>query len=120
MRIAICDDETKILDMVSSHINKYSKENGKSEFEILTFNSARTLLNCIDNGDTFDIFFLDVYIGDEMGTTLARKIREKNIESPIIFLTTSIEHAPESLEMGTLRYLLKPLKAEKMGTKFIR
>ena len=113
MRIAICDDETIILDEVSSYIKKYSKLCGKSELEVLTFNSASFLLNALDNGDLFDIFILDVYIGDEMGTDLAREIRRKGIESPIIFLTTSIEHAPESLETGTLRYLIKPLKPEK-------
>ena len=113
MRIAICDDETIILDEVSSYIKKYSKLCGKSELEVLTFNSASSLLNALDNGDLFDIFLLDVYIGDEMGTELAREIRRKGIESPIIFLTTSIEHAPESLETDTLRYLIKPLNPEK-------
>ena len=113
LRIAICDDETVILEEVSSYIKKYSKLCGKSELEVLTFNSASSLLNALDNGDLFDIFLLDVYIGDEMGTELAREIRRKGIESPIVFLTTSIEHAPESLETGTLRYLIKPLKPEK-------
>jgi DNA-binding LytR/AlgR family response regulator len=57
---------------------------------------------------------LDVYIGDEMGTTLAREIRAREIESPIIFLTTSVEHAPQGYETGTLRYLIKPLEPEKL------
>ena len=113
MRIAICDDETIVLDEISSYIKKYSKLYGKSELEVFPFNSASSLLNSIDNGALFDIFMLDVYIGDEMGTELAREIRRKGIESPIVFLTTSIEHAPESLETGTLRYLIKPLKPEK-------
>ena len=134
MKVAICDDETIILDEVSSYIKKYSKLCGKSELEVFTFSSASSLLNSIDNGALFDIFMLDVYIGDEMGTELAREIRRKGIESPIVFLTTSIEHAPESLETDTLRYLIKPLnpekfyeamdvaveKAEKLGSKFIR
>ena len=134
MRIAICDDEAMILEEVSSYIKKYSKMCGKSDLEVFSFDSANSLVNSIDNGEMFDVFLLDVYIGDEMGTVLARKIREKDIESPIVFLTTSIEHAPESLEMGTLRYLLKPInpekfyeamdvateKAEKLGSKFIR
>ena len=88
MTIAICDDETIILDEVSSYIKKYSNLCPKSELEVLTFNSASSLLNALDNGDLFDIFLLDVYIGDEMGTELAREIRRKGIESPIIFLTT--------------------------------
>ena len=113
MKIAICDDETIILDEVSSYIKKYSKLCGKSEIEVFPFNSASSLLNSIDNGALFDIFMLDVYIGDEMGTTLAREIRAREIESPIIFLTTSVEHAPQGYETGTLRYLIKPLEPEK-------
>ena len=113
MRIAICDDETIILDEVSSYIKKYSEQSGKSEIEVFPFNSASSLLNSIDNGALFDIFMLDVYIGDEMGTTLAREISAREIESPIIFLTTSVEHAPQGYETGTLRYLIKPLEPEK-------
>ena len=113
MKIAICDDETIILDEVSSYIKKYSKLCGKSEIEVFLFSSASSLLNSIDNGASFDIFMLDVYIGDEMGTTLAREIRAREIESPIIFLTTSVEHAPQGYETGTLRYLIKPLEPEK-------
>ena len=114
MKIAICDDETIILDEVSSYIKKYSKQSGKSEIEVFPFSSASSLLNSIDNGALFDIFMLDVYIGDEMGTTLAREIRARGIESPIIFLTTSVEHAPQGYETGTLRYLIKPLEPEKL------
>ena len=113
MKIAICDDETIILDEVSSYIKKYSKQSGKSEIEVFPFSSASSLLNSIDNGALFDIFMLDVYIGDEMGTSLAREIRARGIESPIIFLTTSVEHAPQGYETGTLRYLIKPLEPEK-------
>ena len=113
MKIAICDDETKILDEVSCHIEKYSEENGKAQLEVMPYNSASSLLNSIDNGALFDILVLDVYIGDEMGTALAKNIRRRGIDSPIIFLTTSIEHAPQGYETGTLRYLIKPLDPKK-------
>ena len=65
MRIAICDDETNILDEVSCHIEKYSEENGKAQLEVTPYNSASSLLNSIDDGALFDILVLDVYIGDE-------------------------------------------------------
>ena len=113
MKIAICDDETIILDEVSSYIKKYSEQKDKSDIEVFPFSSASSLLNSIDNGALFDIFMLDVYIGDEMGTTLAMEIRAREIENPIIFLTTSVEHAPQGYETGTLRYLIKPLEPEK-------
>lgn len=113
IRIAICDDEHKILDEAAMHLRKYAAEKPNASYEVCRFDSAKALENALDNESTFDIFVLDVYIGDELGTELAREIRRRGIVSPIVFLTTSLEHAPQSFETGTLRYLLKPLQPEK-------
>ena len=109
IRIAICDDEKKILDEVEGYIKNYAEKENIADIEIFRFDSARSLLSALEDGKTFDIFVLDVYIGDEMGTALAGDIRKFGIESPIIFATTSLEHAPQSYETGTLRYLIKPI-----------
>ena len=134
IRIAVCDDEKKILDEVSEYINSYAEKKNITDIEIFTFDSARALLGAIEDAKAFDIFILDVYIGDEIGTQLARDIRKLGSESPIIFATTSLEHAPESYETETLRYLIKPINhakfyeamdvaiahAEKLGERLIR
>ena len=112
IKIALCDDEAKILDEVSSYINKYAEKRSNQRIEISRFDSAKALDFALDES-SFDIFVLDVYIGKELGTALAKKIRKRGIESPIIFLTTSVEHAPQGYETGTLRYLLKPLDPKK-------
>ena len=112
IRIAICDDEKKILDEVSGYIKNYAEKKSK-EIEVFRFDSAASLIGNLEEGRTFDVFVLDVYIGDEMGTALAGYIRKFGIESPIIFATTSVEHAPESYETGTLRYLIKPINLAK-------
>ena len=113
IRIAICDDEKKILDEVEGYIKNYAEKKNIADIEIFRFDSARSLLSALEDGKTFDIFVLDVYIGDEMGTALAGDIRKFGIESPIIFATTSLEHAPQSYETGTLRYLIKPINPGK-------
>ena len=113
IRIALCDDESKILDEVSQYINKYADKKNIQALEIFPFDSAKSLKNALDDDKSFDIFVLDVYIGKEMGTVLAKNIRRRGIDSPIIFLTTSIEHAPQGYETGTLRYLIKPLDPKK-------
>ena len=134
IRIAICDDEKKILDEVSEYINKYAEKKNGNELQVFRFDSAKALICALEDGKSFDIFILDVYIGDDMGTALARYIRKLGIESPIIFATTSIDHAPESYETGTLRYLIKPINpakfyealdvalagAEKIGQRLIK
>ena len=113
IRIAVCDDEKKILDEVEGYIKNFAEKENIADIEIFRFDSARSLLSALEDGKTFDIFVLDVYIGDEMGTALASDIRKFGIESPIIFATTSLEHAPESYETGTLRYLIKPINPGK-------
>ena len=113
VRIAICDDEEKILDEVSGYIENYAKKKNNEEIQVFRFDTARSLIGALEDGGSFDIFVLDVYIGDEIGTALARDIRKLGIESPVIFVTTSIDHAPESYETGTLRYLIKPINPTK-------
>ena len=113
IQIAICDDEKEILNEVSGYIKNYAENKNNLDIEVFRFDSARTLISTLEDGKSFDIFVLDVYIGDEMGTELADCIRKKGIESPIIFATTSLEHAPQSYETGTLRYLIKPINPRK-------
>ena len=113
IRIALCDDESKVLDEVSQYINKYAEKKNIQSFEVFPFDSARSLENALEDAKSFDIYVLDIYIGKEMGTVLARNIRKRGIDNPIIFLTTSVEHAPQGYETGTLRYLIKPLDPKK-------
>ena len=113
IRIAICDDEKKILDEIAGYIKNYAEKKDDLDLEVFRFDSAKTLISAIEDGKPFDIFVLDVYIGDELGTDLADCIRKNGIESPIIFATTSLEHAPQSYETGTLRYLIKPINPRK-------
>lgn len=114
IRIAICDDEKTILDEISGYIKNYSEKETSDNLEIFCFDSALELLNALEDGKSFDIFVLDVYIGDEMGTSLARNIRKLGIEKPIIFATTSVEHAPQGYETAALRYLIKPINPQKL------
>ena len=114
IRIALCDDSQKILDETSRCIMRYAQEKARTNLEIVCYNSAASLQFALDDAGTFDIFILDIYIGDEMGTALAKSIRKRGIESPIIFLTVSIDHAPEGYEADALRYLLKPVSPQKL------
>lgn len=114
IRMALCDDERSILDEVSQHIEQYADKRACGGIETVCFESVNALLSALEDGHVFDVFLLDVYVGDGMGTELAKSIRRLGIDSPILFLTSSVEHAPESFETGTLRYLLKPLDPAKL------
>ena len=59
IRIAICDDEKKILDEVSGYIKNYAEKKSK-EIEVFRFDSAASLIGTLEDGRTFDVFVLDV------------------------------------------------------------
>lgn len=113
IRIALCDDDFNIRETAALLVEQYSRKTSNANIEAIKFESAKALREAIEKGKTFDIFILDIYIDTEMGPELARFIRKRGIESPIIFLTVSIEFAPQVFEIGTLRYLLKPINHDK-------
>ena len=47
IKIALCDDEAKILDEVSSYINKYAEKKNILGLEIFCFDSARALKSAL-------------------------------------------------------------------------
>ena len=110
IKIAVCDDEKKVLEEISLYIEEFMKREKKKAVEVFCFQSVEELINSLEQKRTFDIYLLDVYIGPELGTKLAKDLRRKGIESPIIFLTSSLEYAPQGFEVGALRYLLKPIE----------
>lgn len=102
MRVLICDDESSILELESSMIQQYCQENSITA----TFYSFTNPLHA-ENINEFDIAFLDIDMIEINGIQLARKLRLKNPDSVIIFVTNFIQYAPEGYEVQAFRYLLK-------------
>jgi DNA-binding response OmpR family regulator len=67
----------------------------------------------------FDICILDVMLPKMDGFTLATKIRERNAEIPILFLTarSTMEDRIHGLQLGADDYLTKPFSMEELILK---
>lgn len=105
MRIAICDDEVIIRDIVKELCDTYFV--GKDmNCDILMFRSGEELLKC---KDAVDIIFLDVEMPGIDGMLAAQYLREKNVDIPIIFLTSHSELMQKAFKVKAFRYLLKPM-----------
>lgn len=108
-RIAICEDEINYQTTIKNLLNTFAKTQERS-FSIKEYHNASQLLDEVDSIEPYDLYFLDIYLPDGLGIDIAKKLREKNIGSPIIFITTSREHALESYSVRALQYLLKPIE----------
>ena len=106
-KIAICDDEKKYLDTSAAFLSEYATLRN-IRFSAEQFDTPSDFLDTLDKGEHYDIYLLDVYMPGVTGVSVATELRRRNDESPIIFLTSSRDHAVEAFGVGATHYLLKP------------
>lgn len=105
MRIAICDDEEIILEIIKEKCRTILNDSN-IEYEIILFNNGRKLLYEAEN---IDIIFLDINMPDIDGFSVAELLRKEGYEKYIIFLTSKIEYMQRAFKVKVFRYLLKPI-----------
>ncbi len=111
LKIAICDDEKKFCDEAEYMLNLYMKEN-EVLFQTDVFSVPSELVDVIENGVIYDIYLLDIYMPGITGMSIATELRSCGVKSPIIFLTSSTDHALEAFGVDATHYLLKPYSKE--------
>ena len=117
MRIAACDDDKLCLEYLDSLFKEYknSKPNYKKYIEITYYDNLKTFL--FDNNESYpyDLIFLDIEMNDEInGIDLAKRIREKDKDVPIVFITGISDYVFEGYEVNAYRYLMKPINKDKL------
>ena len=110
MRIAVCDDEKRFINDLTSIIDKLY-----NSLDIITeeFSQGDELLRSFRSAP-YDIVFLDIEMPKMDGITLARKLRELSEDVCIVFLTGHVEYAIQGYEVNALRYLTKPADEAKV------
>ncbi len=112
MRIAYCEDEAAQAGLVRSMIEQWA-DRRQAPVEVALFESAEEFL--FKNEEfSYDAVFLDIAMRQMNGVELARAIRKKDKNLPVAFLTADESFAIEGYEVRAVRYLLKPIAAEKL------
>ena len=110
-RIAICEDEKVILDFESSLVNAWS-DMRSCRIELDTYVSAEQFLFESEDKSPYDILIFDIQMKGLNGMELAKKLRARGCDSALIFVTGVKDYAIEGYEVGAVRYILKPVKAD--------
>ena len=117
MKIAVCDDDKRTID----HLTSLIKEK-ESNARVVSFENGKTMLN---TQDVFDMYFLDIEMGEISGLDVAKHIRaveeKRNMEkSIIIFITGYREYMEYAFDVNAFHYLVKPIDEEKFYAVFKR
>lgn len=114
LRVGICEDDVVQLSYLQQEVDRYFTENGFSVI-VEVFESAEQLLFRYPSGMPFECLLLDIGLKKMDGMALAKKIRTKDRELPIIFITGEKEYVFEGYKVGAVRYLLKPYRPEDLA-----
>lgn len=111
VKIAVCDDDRYARKDIKDHLLEYSMSN-EFEYTVDEYDSGEGLLM---SGKKYDLIFMDYQFKDgrEDGIRIAGKLREKNDDVTIIFLSSYPEAVFDSFEVGAFRFLVKPIDKEK-------
>lgn len=105
--IFICDDDDECLKRIKEKL-EYILLKNRIFASIHSYTSAKNMIFDVQGQDlSTAIFFIDIVMPSISGIEAAKIIRKMNIESQIIFLTSSKKYVFEALEIMPLHYLIK-------------
>lgn len=127
MRIAIVDDRQEDRQLLEGCILAYfgAHADGKGSGEAAAgsagavscavdhFSSAEDFLPAFRPG-VYDIAFLDIIMDEMNGIELARRMRDSDPHTLIVFQTTSREYAFDAFPVHPFDYLIKPCRQDEV------
>lgn len=105
MNIAICDDN--VVD--AGHLVSMLK--GMHTHQL--FSSAEELLLDLEASNKhFDLYLLDIFMGEINGVQLGKQIRQLDDHALICYVSSSPDYYAEAFSLYAFQYLLKPVTEE--------
>jgi DNA-binding response OmpR family regulator len=107
-RILLVEDDQNFGDVLRSYLEMH-------EYDVTLAKDGMEGLESYNRGE-FDLCIFDVMMPKKDGFTLAREIREKDTDMPIIFLTakTMKEDVLKGFKIGADDYISKPFNSEEL------
>lgn len=107
MKIAVCDDETKILEDIKSIIlNLYPRD------DVKLFSSGEEFL---ESDDSPDVLLLDIDMPGMSGMDVASKLAEKETDALIVFVTAHDELVYDSFKYHPFAFVRKTYLREELS-----
>ena len=104
--IAVVEDDKMYAAQLKEYLKQYEKEK-KQKISVTMFSDGEDIVT--DYSADFDIILMDIEMKFLDGMSAAERIREKDSEVIIIFITNMPQYAIQGYRVDALDYVLKPL-----------
>lgn len=114
LKIAVCEDDPTQTKNMKRLLSEWCSERGLTA-AIRGYDGCEAFLTDWMQKMDFDLLLLDIDLGDEMnGMELARRIRQKDEEITILFVTGLPEYMSQGYDVGACHFLVKPVEEARM------
>lgn len=113
MKLAIIEDEQVHVDLLNQYIEMWSEERN-IPVAVTAFPSAESFLFTWEEQRDFDALLVDIQMKEMTGMEMAKRVREKDPDTAIIFTTGTADYMEEGYEVDAMHYLLKPVSRDKL------
>lgn len=117
MRVAIVDDEQRERDTLQEYLRRFADTRGCC-FTVDVFTSADALLGQYQM--VYDILIFDIDMPGTNGIEAARKIRQIDRSTILLFVTNIAQYAINGYEVDAIDYIIKPIGYYDFAMKFQR
>lgn len=108
IKIAICDDDESSVARLAGIVEQYTLQNDLP-IVVTNFSSGVALLEKF-NG--YDLIFLDIDMPKMNGIEVAKKIRKKDMNCKIIYITNHDDFTHQAFSVRAYGYIVKPFTKE--------
>ncbi len=110
VNVLIIDDDIAYVRVAQMHLKKYQGR----RFNIVWKEDGEKGIDELEHNAGIDVILMDYYLPHINGIEITKKIRSKNINTPIIFLTSNKDFrlAVEVMKLGVEDYLIKEEMSE--------
>ncbi len=107
-RLMIVDDDVEMRTLLAEYFRRLGFEVAEKESGIAALQTA--------TNDNFDCFILDVAMPEMSGLELLKKLRDRGVETPALFLTAHdlLDDKVAGFEAGADDYLAKPFSPREL------
>lgn len=117
IRIAIVEDEPESREQLIRYLRRYEDENDV-KFQVTEYKDGLDILD--EYGGQFDLILLDIRMKFVDGMETARKIREKDRNVIIVFITNMAQYAIQGYDVEARGFILKPVRYSAFSQQIAR
>lgn len=110
--IALVEDDPRLQEEMQRAVSDWCREH-QLDLQLQVFDGGEAFLQKAST-QSYQLVIMDIYLTGMDGIETARRFRQMNLHSLLVFSTTSLEHMPQAFPCHAFDYLIKPVQLDQL------